>query len=496
MEKSIRLTEQIFNANEEFAVDGEMELPEYYPEISKILDCRVSLSEDSVSLTNDTVTFAGKARFELMYLSDGNVLTSYTSVQKFTKNMTGKGFEAADYCRCEILPGDLRFKAVAPRRVSLNAVGALRAAVYRCCDRQIRAEEEDARLQCHIFRTPLFQTSALTGVTVTLSERLTLPVSKEQITGFLKTEGEVEIREISCIKNKALIKGAVTLRCDCVDQDGGVHTDLTESFDFSEVKDVFGVDETQKVFAYPDATEIDVDLRSASFSDREVPVTVRLKLFLLCGTEDEAAFTDDVYVPNGTITCKRERLSFPTSAEQLHETVPFSLQADGLDIGVARVESVTADDVVYKVHSRGEKQILIGSMRMIALCRLQDGSRYCVSRKNAFETDLPGRQDDLYFLHVDISSLSAELKDAALTFHGSVTVEGMCVNRVEKEIVVSVDAVEQKDASADRLILYYANGGEDLWSIAKENGAHYNRLSELNPDLPVDLSEPRVLLLN
>ena len=496
MEKSIRLTDQVFSANEEFAVDSEMDLPEYYPEISKILDCRVSLSEDSVTLTSDTVTFAGKARFELLYLSDGNILTSYTSFQKFTKNMTGKSFAAADYCRCEILPGDLRFKAVAPRRVSLNAVGALRTAVYRCCDRQIRTEEADARLQRHIFRTPLFQASALTGVTVTLSERLTLPVSKEQITGFLKTEAEVEIREINCIKNKALIKGEITLCCDCVDQDGGVHTDLTESFPFSEIKDVFGVDETQKVFVCTDKTEIDVDLRSASFSDREVPVTVRLKLVLLCGTEDEATVTDDVYVPNGTISCKRERLFFPTSVEQVHETVPFSLQADGLDIGVARVESVTAGDVVYKVHSRGEKQILIGSMRLIALCRLQDGSRYCVSRKNAFETELPGRQDDWYFLHVDVSMLSAELGEASLTFRGSVTVQGMCLNRVEKEIVVSVDAVEQKDVCADRLILYYANGEEDLWSIAKENNAHYSRLSELNPDLPETLAEPRVLLLN
>ena len=496
MEKIIRLADPVFSAGDEIGVDCEMLLPDYYPEVSKILDCAVSYAEEAVTVTSDRITYSGRARFDLMYLSEQNTLTSYTSIQKFTKNLGGAGFEAGDFCRAEVLPGNLNFKASAPRRVDCHAVATVRVTVIRTADKAVSEPDNEQNVQRRIFKTEVFSPAALTNVTLNLSDRVQLPVPKDKVSGLRALTASAVVREVSCIKNKTLVKGELAVSFDCVDTEGKVYADQRVTLPFSEVKDVFGVDETLEVHAFADAADVDVDLKSVAFADDEAPFTAKIRLMFIAGADGTLEAADDLYVPHGKAEFTRERVGIPVAVTPVKQEIGFTLDADGIDLGVSIARLVETGDVVYKLIPRDGQTVLSGSLRVSALCKLSDGGDYCVSRKKTFETVLPEcDENDTAFLTVKAGDVACETRVDALRFSGTVNVEGLVIKRTEKNLVTSVSGVETRTQEYDNLTVYYANAGEDLWEIAKANDARFDLLADLNDELPDVLTEPRVLLL-
>lgn len=496
MEKSIRLVDPVFTANEELVVETEMILPEYFPEVSKILDCRVSYAEESVVLTSDRISCGGKATFTLIYVSDDNILTSFSSPQKFTKSITGGAFDAADVCRITFLPGNLHFRALAPRRIELKAISTVQAEVYRVSEKNIPDAEKEPAVQRHVFHSDLFSVGALAEITLSLNDRLTLPDKKDKISGFSMLNGKIQVEEVNCIRNKVLIKGSLTVLFDCLATSGAVHSGLTASFPFSEVRDVFGVAEDTTVLVSLGKPDLEVDLKSASFGDNEAPFTAKINVLLIGGTADTLEGTDDLYVPNGKASTVRDKFNLTTAMQQIDRRETFTLEAQNTDSSIRDIASLSVSDLVYKMTTRGESVILSGSLRISALCALTENNVCCVSRKAAFETEIPASGTDLIFPDVSVENLQVEKRTDSLLFSGEIRVNGIMLKRSEKSIVSVNGPVTVEQTKNDRIILYYANAGEDLWTIAKENDAHYDRLDALNENMNDSIDEPRILILN
>ena len=112
----LRSNSLIFSDTKEQAVECDMLLPDYYPEVDKVLHCRVQFTEESVGLHGDRIGVQGKASFTVLFLSAEKQVFSYTCAEKYTKLIPCGETKTGDVCRVRQTQTSLGCRAAAPRK--------------------------------------------------------------------------------------------------------------------------------------------------------------------------------------------------------------------------------------------------------------------------------------------------------------------------------------------------------------------------------------------
>ena len=259
---------KVFHTTQDVNVETDMALPDYCPEVSRILDTTVALSEEAVTITSDKIAVAGKAKICVIYVGEDGRLSSYETVCKYTKAFGGAAFEATDCCCIRQKCGTLNFRAVAPRRIELRLSAVIEAEVYRVASFPGVGLSVPDGVQKHTFETDVYDSELLTPVRLNLNDRLPLPVEKDKLSGVYQMRSVLQLNEIKTISNKILFTGNIQIGYGCIDTDGVLYPGLEHSVPFSEVKEVYGVNETSEIHVCVQTPETSVDLRSASTGEK------------------------------------------------------------------------------------------------------------------------------------------------------------------------------------------------------------------------------------
>ena len=491
-----RTIEKVFRTTQEVNVETEMALPDYCPEVSRILDTSVSLSEEAVTVTSDKIAVSGKARICVVYTGEDGRPSSYETVCKYTKAFGGAAFEATDCCCIRQKAGPLNFKAVAPRRIELRLTAVIEADVYRVVTFPGIELSAPAGVQRHTFETDVFDSELLTSVRLNLNDRLPLPVEKDKLSGLYQMRSVLQLNEIKTISNKILFTGNVQIGYGCIDTDGVMYSGLEHSVPFSEVKEVYGVSETTEIHVCVRTPETSVDLRSASYGEKEASVEIVADLIVTGGASDCVSFADDVYLPGGEIEAEMKEASVSTRARDVLVTQSFSYTAGNVDKEIASVKDVLSSELQYGQSSSGCGMEIVSTFRVHAILDLKDGSIYCISRKVSVSVPIPETdENDLPYIDVRMDRLKASLEPSGeIGFSGEITANGFCIEQMRKKLVVSLGKGKQNPAADSPIILYYANKGENVWDISKENDVRYDKVLDYN-ELDGDLISGDTILL-
>ena len=146
---------QIFSDTREQAVQCDMLLPEYYPEIEKVLSCGVQFSEESVALHGDKIAVNANACFSLVYLSVEGKPYSFTANEKYTRLIPCCETAAGDCCLVRQTLSQLDCRATAPRKVEARAVAAVAAEIWRREETAVVTFLADPRIEALTGETPL-----------------------------------------------------------------------------------------------------------------------------------------------------------------------------------------------------------------------------------------------------------------------------------------------------------------------------------------------------
>ena len=75
--QSVGSLETVYDGKLEQAVDGDITLPEYCPDILRILKCGMEPSIHAVQATGERVNIDGSARITVLYAGEGGALQSF-----------------------------------------------------------------------------------------------------------------------------------------------------------------------------------------------------------------------------------------------------------------------------------------------------------------------------------------------------------------------------------------------------------------------------------
>ena len=506
----IKFSETICTCSQEQSVELDYVLPDYCPEIFRIVKCCAEPSITACTALGDRISYELTVCLRIIYCTEGS--TQPLSVeQKLVYNRT-----VNTDCRCDAASvyitactDHINCRAVNSRRIDVR--GAVTVSVRASGEKEteVVGEAFGGGIQLKKVSRPCPSGIIRAQKRVTVSDEFDIGSDAPSIGTIIRAEAQVISTDKKLIAEKAAAKGELKISVvytspENDENDPPVHT-MQFTLPFSQLIDLEGMDDAYDCRINTSVISCEITPRSdgdgnSRRAECEILlfidcVAVKMSMYdIVCDEYSTSYATTHTGVPV-KIAKDTVSLDCPVTVKGICEShdSPLSVIYDcwcstsGLKAAVTNSEVTVSGKAVFSVMGRTEN----GDMVICTADVSVDETLACEASELSEAAEIKAVFSVLSCGYNFTSDNTAEVK-AEIALRGWIT-DYDTVEAIT-EITLDEESVSEKhDDSALRL--YFADKGETLWEISKKYGAVISRVIEEN-ELDSDvLSQKRMLLI-
>lgn len=471
------ICEKVFEGASEQPVDLELSLPDYCPDIERILKCRICPSVTSKNITGDRLDVDGNVVIRLYYLDSKKQavrLCEHTS--PFSCSFTLKNADAESVCRVRLRTEYLNCRAVSPRKLDIHGAFSVLASVYKSGSRQYCTEIDGEDIQQQQHNETVSVLKGCSQQQFSISEVLDIGKGKGTPESILRSELNIVLDESRAIEDKLMLKGEAILKVLYItDIETGTQDMMSFNIPLSQIIDAHGINENTINDICVDVMSYDVSLKS-EFDESSTLLTLdaRLSAMVLAFEEEKISVVDDAYSTDYDLELGYRSESFDRLVSECQMTQSLGSSMNTGDNGITKVIDLWCDNVSSIAENENGKVNIRGKINFCMLALDREGIPFCTEKGADFsfspETEeICGRTNARHDITVPNISyritddnnveIKAEIRLRAAVYE-------TCIKKCVVDVQASEDKLREKDKTA-ALTIYYADEGESLWNIAR-----------------------------
>ncbi|MBQ3265504.1 MAG: DUF3794 domain-containing protein [Ruminococcus sp.] len=470
--KSIRGTRRALDTCAEQAADIDLTLPDYCPDIERILSCTLDPQIYMNSVSGDRLNVEGASCVRVLYLdSERGCLRAYETSQPFSESFPLKGDVTDCAVSVQAKPEYINCRALSPRKLSLHGAFSLCARVTVPCEIESFSYEDGGDLQT---KSETLSVSSLCGIcSESFSVQEDLPVSAESGSGtILGRRVSARMTEVRAIRGKIMLSAEI--RLEMMLPRGAEQTEaecMSFAVPVSRVIDCEGVTEDAVIDGELNVLSADVRLSDDSPDDSRLLLTdVKLCFSALCWEEQQLDVLCDAFSTDREVQLKQEPFSC-RGGMVCRSFTDVGKAAVSVEEDIGRVIDVRCEKLTSSVVQNEDAVTVYTKLCAGILYENTDGEKRYAQRDAEFRyTPDTGENDEVVRLKSSLDSLSYRLTDARhielraeLAYHMTLCRRQSCTALT----AVTADDDAPERVRDDALILYYPDSGEQVWDIAK-----------------------------
>lgn len=469
-EKSVTTAGTLLDTVGEEPVDVELTLPDYCPDIERILRCTLIPKIYMANISGDRLNIDGGACVRILYLDSAkNCVRSYEHTAPFSRSFPLKDSPERYAIYTDAKPEYINCRAMSPRKLSLHGAFSLYARVMVPKPLSYCTYDGD-ELQLLTHTAPI---SALSGICCDMfSLREDVPMNgKPEVSSVLSYRLQARPTELKAIRNKIMVTAEGKLELMYLSGENNVEC-MSYAFPISHIVDCDGVEDGDLIDGSLSVMTCELSVSDDALDGSSVlGLDMKLCFNALCRRQEEITLIEDAYstaldarpqLSPLTFCCARRRLQFTDVSktcislddDTLGRVIDLhceSIRVSAAVSGGAPLLSAKADVCILYENAQGE---------MKHICRDAEFN-YNPSVENCDSVEnVSARVDSLSYRIVDEKTV--ELR-AEIAYCMTV-----CEN-ISRMTVTSVTADDDtpQPRSDSTVILYYADSGERVWDISK-----------------------------
>ncbi len=470
--------EAAFEGSSEQPVDLDLSLPDYCPDIERILKCRICPSVISKSIAGDRLEIEGTALITLYYLdSKKQAIRSCEHSSPFSCSFKIKPDLIDPISVVKLRTDYLNCRAVSPRRADIHGAFTVNAVVYARTDREYFSsiDGNDIQQRTH---TEGYSRLCGTGQQIfSVAETLDIGQGKGLPESILRSELSVRKESCKALSDKLMLNGEAVLRLLYVtDIETGAVDTMTFNIPFTQVIDVQGISGESVNEIMLEVMSFDASLKS-EYDESSTLVTLDARICAtVIGVEDSGVeIIDDAYSTDYELETTDKQCRFTRLLSLDEKDITVKSEVSTGDNGITQIIDVWCDSVSSMSSVENEGLIIKGKLVCCIFALDKEGVPFYVERPVEFSYK-PEINGDVSNINV---RLNVEPMAPGFRITGDNTVELKADIRLCSAIFentsckaisgaqYSEDKMRSKDKNA-ALTLYYADEGEKLWSIARQ----------------------------
>lgn len=493
----------VFDGTLEAPIDAEYNLPDYCPDIQKVLKCQIVPEISSYLVAEDTLTCDGVCDMRVLYLdSKGDCVRCCDFTKDFSVSAKIRAAEEKAVAWMSASVEHSTCRAVSARRIDLHASVSLKALAVVQKQELITCGIEDASVQKLSTSYQVSQAVNALCHQFTIEDSLSLKNGKPPIESILRKSCSCRVTDCRFGGGKMTVNGTGEVSFLYLSAINGTTVEkMTASLDFSQIIDCIGAEEDCVCDLKAVVGETSIQPKEDDMGEY-TSVNVVMKLFLTAFLYKpcQVEVIDDAYSVRVPLDLRYSQTAFTQVCgvrdEVLKKKCALTAQEDGiekiLDLWCEQdsVQSVCDKEklnyrvrcTVCMLYLGGQGRILYTEKPFDYNCSadLEDSA--------AKKTDASSRTEVWEYRIADKNTVEVSLETAVTTF---------LYSKTSVKFLNSAGAGDDAKPfeSGSRLLVYYASAGERLWDIAKNHRALLSDIRARNDLYDETVPEARPIII-
>ncbi|MDR2686792.1 MAG: DUF3794 domain-containing protein [Oscillospiraceae bacterium] len=469
--QSVGSLETVYDGKLEQAVDGDITLPEYCPDILRILKCGMEPSIHAVQATGERVNVDGSARITVLYAAEDGTLQSFEQSYPFSRGADVGNLNDQCAVTASARAEYANARAVSPRRLDIHGMLTIPLQARRRREDAVLTGVTGGGMQTLSAQVSLSSLEALHAVSFPLSEVIEIEPGAPAVDQIVLRRAAAVATEVKAIKNKLLVKGSLELRVAYRSRGAKEPVQVLHSMPISQIIEAPGVSETTANTLRLRIGSLDAAPKAdGSGEARLLEINARVGAEVRAYAPVELPVVQDAYSTQCGVTLESRRLDTRQLLESFRES--FSAR-DSFDIPgkIQGLQLLAGELLPAEIAVKDGAVAAVGRMKANAVYIDGEGKAATIEKelsfsfRRALKKSLPGA---LAEVELELLSVQGSVSGDTLEVRAELAACGDVFIAETRSVVGSV-SYDECEAPPRRspLTIYFAADGEPLWEIAK-----------------------------
>lgn len=485
---TVRINVSVLDTTVEHPVECDVVLPDYCPDIARILSTDAGACINKKTIETDCLTTEGTFYVKIIYVPENSCsIRCFTYENDFSQSFEASGIEATDMIKVCSHVSYITCRQIGPRRLQIKSSVKIRAKAWRNNEQEIVSNCDDNRVE---MLTKSISESTLVGICdkpFEVEQQLEIAYAKPPCATIIKTDAIATVKDYKVIKNKIITKGELILNTMySPDISENALEVVTNAIPLSVIIDLDGVDE-QSVCSI-NYTVSDIKIEASQDSDGEnrlLNVDAMMIADAKAYKTDEITISEDAYSPIYEMQIDKKPITLDRICDVIcsDEVVKLSVETPQEDI-------TSVIDCVMKVDNYDEKLdgkdlTITGEMTALIMACDMQSSPVCFQKTMPFtiKITIPNKYESMRCdTDLNICAVSFSMSNNAVDIRCECKVSIVFFEVVNSSFIsnMTLNEEEPKKFSQKTLTLYYADKSEKLWDIAKKYNTSMDAIMKEN----------------
>lgn len=469
---------------------GDFTLPDYLPEIRKIIRIDTTVIPSGKFISANRAEFAGIAAYNLIYSdADGSLAsTSLSSEYEFSVPITS---DAGDCCVvADASSASTQCRLSGPRKLSLRT--SIKNAVHVYCTSAVESviDDSDTSLQTLEQSIDVMVTKCEGSEEFSLSDSITVDGYTPDNLHINFTSADVIVREARIQDGGVACRGEAYVKCNVSSAVGESFT-LTKKIPFEQIVPL-SAPNAQYCLAFGRCCFVNCSVAEAAESS-VINIELGAELDVECVGNTSITLVKDAYSTECKALPEYKSQSYCTcvGAVMGNCSVDGSRRRSDDEDGIITVIDTSSEALVKSISEKDGRAVIHGECKTESLVCCVRGEGDEVEYMNCpltfpfkLESDLRvGTSENIeYDCHIDTAMARARMEndtfcvDVELFF----TLRASKKQNIQTLDRVQLDTEDKKPHSRGKIVICYPEDGETLYSVAKKYRVPYSGLAALN----------------
>lgn len=457
----------------EHPIDCDITLPEYLPDIVRILRCTAVPGVQSHQITGDRITAECDTKVRILYICDEGKLHCFEQNLQFAKQLELKSADIT-----QVFVGAkteyINYRVSGQRRLEVHgAIGVFaKSTVKKPCN--LVCDAQGGAIACRKEEMTVCDLQSVVEKCFTVNETLDAGSLSEPMGAIIGAHGTATIDELKVISDKLFLKGQIILRTVFTGQESCQIECLDSIININQIIEAPEINEIQDIDARLCVSSIDVRPRYDSAGNKNLlDVSASLAFSAQGYSVRKISAVRDAYSTKYEAEVTKSTVYLPCLEDKIEDTFLCRGVCDLSTTGMSEVLSFNCGGAtsVFSVNEDGAS--INGEVTADIIYRDRQGDIAFAQRLIPYEYKRNIRAGSVLTCNpqsiVTASSFTMAEGDR-LDVRVELCVRGFVFSETEKSITteIAVDTSCPKSVKCAALTVYFAEAGEGLWDIARK----------------------------